>query len=164
MRTDRHRIVAGVGIAVGLVVVLSSSVFWEHKQVPFKNAPKLISALEMFSRDRTEGGREVPPEVSVEELVRGGYLTTNDVVALAGMDVTLYCEADNRNPNMVLASAHAADGTYFYLMVDGSVQQVSRSRYEGLSESLSQQSHPAKGSQPLRTETNSTPPTAGSPR
>ncbi len=113
-----------------LVLVLVASAHWDRKQKPFQNAPKLISALQAFSRDQAASGRRLPPEVSVQDLLRGGYLATNDVVAFEGMDVTFSTQADDTNPQMVLARARTTDDQYICLLADGSVGQFSRSRYE----------------------------------
>ena len=75
----------------------------------------------------------MPPEVSLQELIRGGYLTSNDVVAYEGIDVTFSTDQPDENyPQMILARAHLPDGQYVCLLADGSVQPMSRARYEQL--------------------------------
>jgi hypothetical protein len=44
---------------------------------PFQNAPPLISALQAFVHDQAAAGRQLPSEVSLQILLRGGYLETN---------------------------------------------------------------------------------------
>ena len=127
------------------------------------NAPKLISALQAFSRDQTTGGRRLPPEISLQDLVRGGYLTTNDVRAFEGMEVMFSTQADESHPQMILARARTPDGQFICLSAEGSVQGLSRSRYEELYTNLGQ-GRAANGSQPIRSETNGTSGAAGSRR
>ena len=88
-----------------MVLVLVVSAYWERKQTPFQDAPKLISALQAFSRDQAAAGRRLPPEVSLQDLLRGGYLTTNDVRAFEGMEVAFSTQADESHPLMILARA-----------------------------------------------------------
>ena len=147
-----------------MVLVLVVSAYWERKQTPFQNAPKLISALQAFSRDQAAAGRRLPPEVSMDDLLRGGYLTTNDVRAFEGMEVTFRTEADESHPQMILARARMPDGQFICALADGSVQGVSRERFEELRTHLGQQNGAANRSQPIRPETNQTSEAAGSAR
>ena len=87
-------LVAG-GFAVAVIVALAASIYWDRKQTPFQNAPKLISALRAFSRDQASSSRRLPPEIALQDLLRRGYLTTNDVRAFEGMDVTFNTQADD---------------------------------------------------------------------
>jgi hypothetical protein len=121
-------LVGVAGIALVVILALAISAYLEHKQTPFQNSPKLITALQAFSRDQTAGGRQLPPEVSLQDLVRGAYLTTNDVRAFAGMEVTFSTMADDTNLLMILARARTSDGQSICLLADGSVQQFTASR------------------------------------
>ena len=147
-----------------MAVVLAASAYWERQQKPFQNAPRLISALRAFSREQVAGGRPLPPEVSVWDLLRGGYLTTNEVAAFEGMDLTFSTQADDTHPQTVLARARTPDGQFICLLADGSVGQFSRSRYEEMVRNPGQQDGAANGSQPIRSETNSASGAGGSRR
>jgi hypothetical protein len=164
MKIRRVLVIASAGIALVVVLVLAVSAHWEHQQIPFQNAPKLISALQAFSRDQAAAGRRLPPEVSLQDLLRGGYLTTNDVRAFEGMDVAFSTQAEESRPEMILARARMPDGQFICVLADGSVQGVSRERYEELRASLGQPDGAANGSQPVRSETNSTSGATGSAR
>ncbi len=164
MKTRRFLAVACSGIALVVVVVSVASGYWERKQKPFQNGPRLISALQAFARDQAASGRRLPPEVSLEDLLRGGYLTTNDVAAFQGIDVIFSTQADDTNPQMVLARARTPDGQFICVLADGSVQQFSRSRYEEMLRTTGQQDGAANRSQPVRPETNRTAVKAGSSR
>jgi hypothetical protein len=164
MRIRRLLVIACAGIALVVVLVVVVSAYWERKQTPFQNAPKLISALQAFSRGQAAAGRRLPPEVSMEDLLRGGYLTTNDVRAFEGMEVTFSTEADESHPEMILARARMPDGQFICALADGSVQGVSRERFEELRTHLGQQDGAANRSQPVSSETNRTSAAAGSGR
>ncbi|HEY5912838.1 MAG TPA: hypothetical protein VJA21_19775 [Verrucomicrobiae bacterium] len=164
MKIRRILLVACAGVALVVIVALAASAYWERQQTPFQNAPKLISALQAFSRDQTAGGRQLPSEVSLQDLLQGGYLTTDDVRAFAGMEVTLSTQADDAHPQMILARARTPDGQCVCLMADGSVQQFTASR---LKEALGNSGQPAGAtnrSQPVRPATNQALPAAGSGR
>ena len=137
-----------------VVVVLAASAQRERKEKPFQNAPKLISALRAFSRDQAAVGRRRPPEISAEDLIRGGYLTTNDLSGFVGMELTFSTQADDSTPQMILAHARMPDGQYVCLLADGSVQQFSRRRFEEQRATLGQLDGAANRSQPIRSETN----------
>jgi len=155
---------ACAGIALVVVVALAVSAYREHKQTQFQNAPKLVSALQAFSRDQTAGGRQLLPEVSLQDLLRGGYVTTNDVRAFAGMEVTFSTQADDTHPLMFLARARTTDGQYICLLADGSVQQFTASRLKEALENSGQPDGAANRSQPVRAETNQASAAAGSGR
>ena len=154
MKIRRLLVIACAGIALVVVLVLAVSAYWERKQTPFQNAPKLISALQAFSRDQAAAGRRLPPEISLQDLLRGGYLTTNDVRAFQGMEVTFSTQADESHPQMILARARTPDGQLICLLADGSVQGLSRERYEEMRTNLGQPGGATDGSQPIRSETN----------
>src|SRR5206468_1925546 len=105
-----------------IIVGLAASVYWERKQTPFQNAPKLISALQAFLHDQAASGRRLPSEISQQDLLRGGYLTTSEIRAFEGMDVTFNTQADDTRPQMILACARTRDGQFICLLADGSVQ------------------------------------------
>jgi hypothetical protein len=156
-------LILGAGIAVVAIVVLAGSAYWERKQPAFQNAPKLIAALHAFSRDLVAAGQPLPPEVSLQDLVGGGYLTSSDVNAFDGMEVTFTPHVDGCHPQLVLARGRTPDGHFICLLADGSVQQLSREKYEQQRTNLGQGS-PADGSQPFHSETNRRSGTAGSRR
>jgi hypothetical protein len=130
MRTRRLLICGAAGIVAVLVLVLVASAYWERRQTPFQNLPGLITALQAYVRDQTAAGRRLPAEIPLSELVRGGYLTTNDVRAFEGMDVAFGTQVDGSQPQSILARARMPDGQFICVLADGSVQQFSRERYE----------------------------------
>jgi hypothetical protein len=140
MKIRRVLLIACAGIALVVIVALAVSGYWEHQQTPFQNAPKLITALQAFARDQSARGLQLPPEVSLQDLVARGYLPTNDVRAFAGMEVTFSTQADDTQPQTILARARTSDGQFVCLLADGSVQQFTASR---LKEALEKSGQPA---------------------
>ena len=162
MRIRRVLLITSAGIGLIVILALVGSSYYNRKQTPFQNAPKLINALQSFSRDQTAGGWPLPPEISLQELLRGGYLTTNDVGGLAGMEVTFNTKADEGAPQTILARARTPDGQFIYVLSDGSAQAVSQSTHEVMNASQGLPGDRMNGSQPFRLETNSRSPVAGS--
>ena len=163
MRTRRILIFGGVGIAALVALVLIASANWERRQTPFQNLPALITGVQAYVRDQTKSGQRLPAEIPLSDLVRGGYLTTNDVRAFQGMDVAFSTQADASQPQGILARARMPDGQFICAMADGSIQLFSRARYEeaiggGTPDSA------ANRSQPVQLETNRTSAAAGSGR
>jgi len=164
MKTRRILIFGAAGVAVVVALVLLASAYWERRQTPFQNLPGLITALQAYVRDQRTAGRRLPAEIPLSELVRGGYLTTNDVRAFEGMDVAFSTQVDISQPQGILARARMPDGQFICALADGSVQQFSRERYEQQRKNVGQRDGEANQSQPGASETNQPPAAAGSGR
>ena len=164
MKAQRLLLIACAGIVLVVVLTVAFSAYWEHKQTPFQNAPKLTSALRAFSRDQMASGRQLPPEVSLQDLLRGGYLTTNDVRSFEGLDVRFNPHADDSRPQTILAHALTPEGQVICLLADGSVQQFTASSLREALESSSQPGGASNRSQLGASETNRTSSGADSPR
>ena len=108
-------------LASAIAIVISASVilttYWHRKQPVFKDAPKLVSAIQAFKRDLTAHGQPLPASVSLRELITGGYIAASDVRALDGMEVTISLSADETHPQEILMRVR---------LPDGSVQQLPR--------------------------------------
>ncbi len=164
MRVGRISLIACAAAALVVILALAVSGYWDHKQTPFQNAPKLISALRAFLHEQATGGRQLPPEVSLQDLLRGGYLTSHDVRGLEGMEVIFSTQTDDTHPQMILARAGMPDGQSICLLADGSVQQFSASRLKEALENSGQSVGEVNRSQPVRIETNRPSAAAGSGR
>jgi hypothetical protein len=97
------------------------------------------------------------------ELVSHGYISSNSVRAFEGMEARVWFGVSETEPQKVLMSARQPDGSVSATLADGSVQQFSA---QSFAEHLKQtgQDGAAKGSQPMRAETNRTSSAAGSRR
>jgi hypothetical protein len=112
-------------LVTAAVVICVVVVFHLQRSQPvFKGAQKLTAAVHMFSQDLASQGKQLPESVSLQELISGGYLATNDVHAFDGMDVTISLSASDAYPQSILIHVRMPDGTQIVAMADGSVQQV----------------------------------------
>lgn len=93
----------------------------------------------------------MPLSVSLSELVKGGYLFSNSVSAFDGMDTKVWLKG-TASPQSILMSANLADGSIVAALADGSIQQLSASRFkehlqktgqEGGQDGLVRTNHPA---------------------
>src|SRR5690349_16175524 len=100
-------LLAVAGAALVTFFLLATSAYWERNQTRFQDAPKLIRAVQAFSREVAARGARLPPEISLQDLVKGGYLMTNDVGAFQGMEVVFNTQADETHPQVILARAPA---------------------------------------------------------
>jgi len=89
-------------IVAAAVACLAVVTYWQGKQVAFKDTPALIAAMHAFSRDLTRQGTPLPSSVSLQKLVKGGYIAADKVKAFDGMEVTISLTADGSHPQDVL--------------------------------------------------------------
>lgn len=92
----------------------------------FNGLPKLVAAMKNYSRDHISRGQPLPVSVTFQDLVSGGYISTNDVRDIGGMDTTFYLMANYRDPKAVLAKWRMPDGTQMIVLADGNVQKLPR--------------------------------------
>jgi|ERR1044071_1961334 hypothetical protein len=136
----RRLIFLFAGIACVVLLILASSTYWDHQQLVFQDTTPLIAAMQAFSRDQILQGRQLPAEISLQDLIQGGYLRAKDVRAFEGMEVTFSTRYDPTTPHRMVARARTADGQLICLMGDGSVQQFSPQKYEQYRDGLRQSS------------------------
>lgn len=122
MNIRRIFIILGSAIAVAVVVGVAVTNYWMQRQPVFKDAPRLASAMQAFSKDLTSRGQPLPATVSLRELIRGGYIAASDVRAFEGMDVTISLKANETKPQEILMRVRLPDGSVTALLADGSVQ------------------------------------------
>ena len=128
MKTQRLALLLFATITISFALAVANFTWWQSKQKPFENAPDLFAAVRAFCQDQAGRG-PLPPEVSLQDLLRNGYLSSNDVKAFKGYEVTFSTRYDNDNPELILARAVAPDGHSICLLADGSVQQLSQQKY-----------------------------------
>jgi len=128
MNIRRLLLTTAGAIAAAVVLTLAVNVYWERKQPVLQDAPRLSAALQAFCRDESANG-QLPAEVSLQDLIKGGYVTSNDVRAFEGIEVTFSTQYDDGPPELVLARALARDGQSICLLADGSVEALSAQKY-----------------------------------
>ncbi len=146
--------------AIAALAVTSCS----PRQEQFQDFPGLLSAMQAFSRDLTNRGRPLPQSVSLNDLVSQGYISSNSVRAFQGMEVKIWFGINETEPQKVLMSARLPNGSVSATLADGSVHQFSAQSFAEHLKKTGQQGGAANGSQPIRSETNSTSGAAGSGR
>ena len=164
MKTQRSIFIALGGMALAAVVALAVTACSQRKQPVFEDLPGLISAVQAFSQDLTKQGLPLPSSVSLGELVNRGYISTNSVRAFEGVEARIWLTVNPTEPQSVLMSARLPDGRVNAALADGSVQQLSAQRFAEHLRKTGQPDSAANRSQPVRSETNSTSPAAGSGR
>ena len=128
------------------------------------NGDRVANALAQYTADRQSHGDPPAKSVTLDMLLRLGYLTAQDAKFFEGAKVIFYGDADDTNPQTVLVEARMPNGQVQAVLADGSVQQFSPQRWALYRKGLGQQSAAASESQPIRAETNRTPSGAGSRR
>jgi hypothetical protein len=124
MNIRRLFLIAGALVVAAAVVCVALISHWQRSRPTFKNAAGLVAAAQAFSRDQAARGQPLPASVSLDELVNGGYVPTNEVRAFDGMDVTIYPTASDADPTAILVRVRMPDGTQIAVMGDASVQQL----------------------------------------
>ena len=125
MKIRRLIVITGLLVVVAALASVALISHWQHSQPTFKSLPKLVTALKSYSRDHVSRGQPLPSSVTLRDLVTGGYISTEDVRAFDGMDVTIYPTSD-AEPQAILVRVRMSDGSQFVATADGSVQGVSR--------------------------------------
>ena len=133
-------------------------------RTPSIDGKRYMAGLTQYAQDLRSRGEPLPPSITLDELVRGGYLRTEDARPFEHAEVTFYTDADETRPMSVLMEARMPDGQVHAVLGDGSVQQFPAGRWQEHLKGIGQQDGAAKGSQPIRSETNRTSSAAGSRR
>ena len=141
MKARRLLVFMASAIVLAAVVGVAVTSYWQRQQPVFKDAPKLISAMQAFSQDLRKRGQALPPTVSLRELVSGGYLSAKEVGAFEGVEVTIWPTAADSYPQEMLMCARFPDGSVNALLGDGSVQQLSPQKYAQYLKQSSQPEH-----------------------
>jgi uncharacterized protein YpmB len=124
MKIRRLILIASLLVVAAVVICVALVSHWQRSQPTFKDAAKLVAAAQAYSRDQAVRGQPLPASASLRELVSGGYITTNDVRAFDGMEVTISLTASDADPQSILIHVRMPDGSQIAAMADGSVQQL----------------------------------------
>jgi hypothetical protein len=95
-------------------------------QPTFNGLPRIVAAVKSYSRDHISRRQPLPASVTFQDLISGGYISTNDVRNIGVADATFYPVASNRDPKAVLVRVRMLDGSQIIALTDGSVQKLSR--------------------------------------
>ena len=98
---------------------------WQYDQA-FKSLPKLVAAMQAYSHDQLSHGRPAPSSVTLQDLVGGGYVSTNEVRDLGGADVTFHPTVSESDPQAILVSVRMPNGSQIAAFAYGSIAQLLR--------------------------------------
>ena len=161
MKAPRIIYLTLAGLSVVVILLTFLVVNREPRRPKFTNPTKLMAALQAFTRAQVTMGRRVPDEVSLTNLITGGYFSASDVAGLEGMkDLTFSTLRDDNAAPPFLAWARTLDGQYVCLVSDGSAQIYSVSKFQQAMQAFRQRAAATNSSQPPIAETN----TSGLPR
>ena len=127
MKIRRLMLIAGLLVVVAALASWLLVVHWQHSEQTFKILPKLATAEQRYVHDYISHGQPLPASVTLQDLVGGGYISTDDVRSLEGSDVTFYPQAiSDSQPQAILVRVRLSDGSQIAALADGSVQQLPR--------------------------------------
>ena len=124
-RPRRATIIAAsaVGLAVVCFVV---SVWLVGKPKAEVNAGEVVAAITNFCAAH----KPLPETVTFSQLIAQGYLGSNVLKDFGASEVTVHLKADATYPQRFLLDALMPDGSHTALMSDGSVQGITKSRFQ----------------------------------
>lgn len=116
------RMLLFLAVGLGLLAVGSAAYLILNAPRGQVNAANIFMAVHQYTLQMQMQGQPAPDSVKLKELLARGLLKESDVSAFAGLDVTVFLNANVHNPQSVLMSARLADGGELVLLTDGSVQ------------------------------------------
>jgi hypothetical protein len=119
------RVLAIAACAVGVLLILFVYIRSLDTEPDRINGDQLVSALAAYKREIQSRGEKPPESVTLDELIRRGFLQEEDVSAFAGMNAIISLNADETHPQSALMEVTHPDGTKLVVQGDGTVQQVS---------------------------------------
>jgi Flp pilus assembly protein CpaB len=124
MKIRRLILIASLLVAVAALASWLIVSHWERSDQTFKILPKLAAAKQSYVRDHASRGQPLPASVTLQDLVSGGYVSTDEVRSLAGADVTFYPAVTDATPQAILVRVRMPDGIQIAALADGSVMQL----------------------------------------
>ncbi|MGA2866238.1 MAG: hypothetical protein ABSF95_17330 [Verrucomicrobiota bacterium] len=102
------------------------SAYYNNRPAPPINGDQVVRAVRRFCVDH----KPLPETVTFHELIAQGYLASNVLQKFGASAITVHLNAVETSPEMLLMDAQMPDGTHQTLLSDGSVQQLSKSRFQ----------------------------------
>ena len=112
------------GIAVLTFVCLLAAL--SREKAPAFNGYEVTLAVQRFCAAH----RPLPATVTFSQLVAEGYLGTNALREFGASEVTVYLEGADTSPSALVLDALMPDGTHVSCLGDGSVQTLSKRRFQ----------------------------------
>ena len=113
--------------------MIAGGVIWLQFTQPLpvfdpREGAKLFEAARAYSKDLRAHGTQEPIEVTLKELLAKGWLKADEVTSLAGLDVTIFPNVNESNPQATLIRVRLSDGSELDALGDGSVQSMAGRR------------------------------------
>jgi len=116
-------------IGVGVFVALALLITFGYRGLHADNN-RLGMALVKYVGDYRSRGKPLPLSVTIDDLVQSGYLQPADARIFKGVSIVVFGAADETTSQNLLVAALLPDGNIVAVMADGSVQHITRARYE----------------------------------
>jgi hypothetical protein len=125
--TTNKKLAIIAAIAVGFIVVyLVVLAVLVGKSKTAVNAGEILAAVTNFCAAH----KPQPQTVTFSQLIAEGYLDSNVLEKFGASEVTVFLNADPRYPQSFLMDALMPDGSHVVAMSDGSVQGLSKGRFQ----------------------------------
>jgi hypothetical protein len=113
-------------LAVLLVCIVGGSLgliaYWQRPQPV--DGPAIAQGVADFCIRQRARGMALPASITLQELVKEGFLQPEAIRGFGGTEVTIALQVDERNPQSILMQAHLPDGSRVEALGDGSVVQL----------------------------------------
>lgn len=121
MISDRKRVTTALAFLACAVLVL-----W-FKSPPSPKTPqpdpaRLVQAVQEFRDNAIRSSKPIPPSITLQDLHRGGFLSTSELTAYEGLTLTISMNVDPHKPGADIIRARMADGHELVLKSDGSIK------------------------------------------
>ncbi len=115
-----------IGIALLAAILVIGLIYYSTSSKPpvIVDGQKIVAAMAAYAGELKSRGLQVPPTVSLKDLIALRYLNAADVSGLKGLEVTVNLQADPSRPQDVLIRAQLPGGEEMVTFVDGTVQQI----------------------------------------
>jgi hypothetical protein len=145
-RVRNFTIVSGLALLTVILVFLET----RPRPSPLINGERLANAMARYTEDLHSRGEALPRTITLDMLVRQGYLSVEDTKPLQGVELVFHTDAVDTNPQMLLVEARMPDGQMQAVLADGSVQQFSLARWAEVQRNVGQPQRGADPTQPSR--------------
>lgn len=129
IRVRLSKACAAIPEVAEFIDIQGMSKFKEQKKTGGMNLQNFMSALADLAHEQMNSDHQMPCEVPLSTLLERGYLTADDVGPFKGMDFRFLTQIDMSKPCEILVYVHIPEDHFICAMKDGSVQQMTRSRF-----------------------------------
>ena len=128
----RHLIVvAGSLIATTVLVGMVQVSYNGQRSKVLKFLPELVVADQNYTRDQMKRSQSsFLFSVALQDLVKGGYVSSADAKAFNGMDLKFYPTDGTKNPQATVVLVGMPDGTHWAAFANGSVGQLNSASFK----------------------------------